>query len=600
MNEPHIPSDQRSHGADHLIARSQQIGEDIDVLFGQGSNESFRFHELAGRYHDEWKRLAGNHGLDHPAIAFVGPSESGKSTLVNLLMGREDVGGERIRWIGPQAPQDPHPAWEEALLVPAQEMPELGAPYMLVDTPGSAWQSLENPVFQTLLSVSRLKVLVLRGNKTTTVEWQRMAAAFKGSLVLPVIRMEPEEAIAYADNHEPLIERWHDQTQPDLAAHLAGVTFEEPVFIADFRTQGGWQLHASKAKEALTDALRRFLSAHRPEAFDRKVEMAASWQRFLEALKPLVRQFGGQLAAERSRELDLAIARLPGDIVHTLLAEDRPLRAWFRLDARADLMNRISPLAFPFRPIASLLCVTTGSWDRLILASAGSVPSAFLTLAGGLRQKKEDLQATSHHKRTPALFKSVARRQLAEPWGSFMAAMKKAGIAVENHDDPLTAIRITGEEELLDAWMLAKQNASKPKGRCPAIAVGISAGLATMLFWSLMLGPLVHTYGQYIPASIRSLFGEWTHEALAAYPAMTASFWFSAIIISIVPCLLVALCLVGWWLRNNRAEVFLGDLKSAMDDNLRQHNAGLRVEATHPQLAAYRNLIQFSLLEEKS
>jgi hypothetical protein len=114
-----------------------------------------------------------------------------------------------------------------------------------------------------------------------------------------------------------------------------------------------------------------------------------------------------------------------------------------------------------------------------------------------------------------------------------------------------------------------------------------------------MFGPLVHTYGQYIPASIRSLLGEWTKDTLNAYPAMTASFWINAIIISIIPCFLVTLCLVGWWLRNNRTEVFVRDLTMAMDEHLKQNNAGLRVEATHSQLAAYRNLIQIFTQREK-
>jgi len=580
------------HQASNMIARSVQIGQDMDSLFGR-SSESGRYHELAKRYRDAWDRLASNHGLDYPAVAFVGPSGHGKSTLVNLLTGRNPAATERIRWIGPHVPQDPHPQWEESLVMPAQEMPDLGGPCMLVDTPGKAWQPEGNSMFQTLLSAARLKVLVIKEPKIEAEEWQRVAAACKGSFVLPVIRMDAAETIEYPKNHDMLMERWRIENQPDITANLPDVEMESPVFIPELRAEGGREKHIATTLHLLTQALRRFVEKHRGQEGDRSAELEASWDRFLEALQPIIRGFGGQLAAERSSELDLAIARLPSDIVNSLLAEDRPLRAWFRLDARADLMNRISPLAFPFRPLASLLCLTTGSWDRLILASAGSVPSAALTLAGGLRQKKDDIQAAAIHQRTPAVFKSVARRKLAEPWNGFITAMQKAGVSLENRDDPLAAIRISGEDELLDAWWLAKRTASTPKGRGLAMAARFAALVGTALFWSLLLGPLVHTYGQYIPASIRSILGQWTHETLAAYPVMTTSFWLTAIIISIVPCFLVALCLVGWWLRNNRTEVFLRDLKSAMDDHIKQHNAGLRVEATHPQVAAYRNLTHF-------
>lgn len=585
-----VDLDKASFDAAKLICRSKQIGEDIHTLFGADSSEVIRFENLVRRYHEEWERLGSNSGLNFPAIAFVGPNGHGKSTLVNLLIGRELPATSRIRWIGPQVPGNPHAQWEECRVVQQSEIPNLGAAYTLVDIPGIAWCTEEESMFQILLASSRLKVLVLKDSKIEAEEWQRVASVCSGSLVLPVIRMSAAETIQYPDNHDSLMERWRVENLPEIARNLSGVKVEKPVFIPELRAEGGREKHEATTIRNLESGLTTFLEKYRSQASQRHQELSASWIRFVAALEPMIRSFGGQLAAERAQELDRAIADLPRQIVEELLSDERHLKAWFRLDARADLMNRISPLAFPFRSIASLLCFTTGSWDRLIMTSTGSAPSALLTLLGGAKQKKEDDDAAKQHRRTPAFFKSVSRRKLAEPWNGFLAAMKKAGVALGSNSDPFSAVQISGANELVEIWMQEKRRAATPRGRGMAFACSLSAWLGTLIFWLLLLGPLVHTYGQYIPAAFRSLWGDWSVENFAAYPVMPASFWFTALVVSLVPCFLVALALVAWWLRKRRTRKFLDKLRVAMHSHLTDRNAGLTVSEANPQLTAYRRL----------
>lgn len=73
---------------------------------------------------------------------------------------------------------------------------------------------------------------------------------------------------------------------------------------------------------------------------------------------------------------------------------------------------------------------------------------------------------------------------------------------------------------------------------------------------------------------------------------MTTSFRLTAVVLSIIPCFLVALVLVAWWLRDERIRACIVQLRGLMDKHLDNQSAGLRIEATHPQVAAYRRLAQ--------
>jgi hypothetical protein len=107
----------------------------------------------------------------------------------------------------------------------------------------------------------------------------------------------------------------------------------------------------------------------------------------------------------------------------------------------------------------------------------------------------------------------------------------------------------------------------------------------------LFLGPLVHIYGEYVPAVFGSWRGEWNEAHLRAYPAMGGAFWLTAVILSGIPAFLLALLLVASRLAATRVKRCRELLSKAMLSQVKAGKIGLRIDMEEPKMLAARDLL---------
>jgi hypothetical protein len=600
MNPVIHPHDHAAEAIAQEFNRSaDSLENSIRVLFGSGSPQLRDFLATAATYREEWQALASNRGLSQPALAFIGERGTGKTTLIRLLTGddlqtavpKPETSG-RIRWIGPRRPDTLDPEFEEYRRLQGDQMIDLGHPYLLIDTPCLEPVAQENEaLFHRLFTTTRFKIVVLELTKLESRFWQRKIAGYRGSVVLPVIRLDPEATRAYPGNLPALLQSWQRDHEPSIRSSLAGIQLETPVFLPHLDAMGGREISVPAVREALCAGLRRLLQSYQGSAADRFAELDASWMRFLTAMRPLVAAFDTPLLAERYRDLQQAIDKLPGRVLDHLLADERRTRALLRADLRSRLMDHVPAWAFPFRSLCGLLCLTNGLWDRLILGVAGSLPSAILTVTGAARNRSEEIQAEKSHRRQliPGL-RTLVKSALAMPWNGFVAALEKAGEQNSATATPGGEFMIDGDERLAELWRQAQIDATqREKGGCDYPVVWLSAAGAGV-FWLFLGGPVVQTYGQYLPAAYRSLTGIWTSENLSSYPMPPWPFWLSAILLSLIPPFLLALLLVARRLGNRRLRACTGKLHDLMHGHLQQGTLTLDIQASDPRVQAYREL----------
>ncbi len=574
----------------------------VHALFPSHSPQRREFHNILARYRETWRSLAENRNLILPALAFIGERRSGKTTLIRQLGPTlSTTTASRIQWIGPEKPGALHPAVEEYHRVEAEDMADLGRPCLLIDTPpieSISAASGNADAFHHLFTATRFKIVCLDWEKIESSPWQQTLANYRGSIVLPVIRLDPESTRHHPGNLPDLLETWSRDHLPDLQAHLPGIQIDEPLFLPHLDAMGDRQAALATVRSALTQRLRAFLDAHQATSPDRLAELESSWAAFIDAIRPLARTFDTPLLTERYRELESAIDAIPRHIIDHLLADQRRIRALIRMDLRSTLMERVPAAAFPFRTLTGLLCLTTGLWDRLILGATGSIPSALLTVAGAARSRTEEIQAEKSHRTSmDASLRTLVRNHLAAPWQGFTAALDKADApatteAPKTHEatESISEFHIHGTEELAALWKTAQADAIRPAATRGATLITLASLLGTLLFWLLFAGPLAQTYGQYLPASLRSLTGAWTPENLATYPSPGAGFWFTAVILSLIPSFLIALILVALRLGGRRISQCEKRLHTRMHDHHRQGRLHLRIQPTDPRADAYRQL----------
>ncbi len=515
---------------------------------------------LSSRAENEWRMIAEGRGLTIPTIAFVGPINSGKSWIAqSMLHNRGEakkllpdgvaLRTDKLHWIGPERPDGMHHDAETFVQVLPEQLIDMGGGFQILDSPGIGDVKPEcQQRAEMALSSAAIKVLVVRAEKIRAENYQSFIGDANGAIIVPVVNRCSGSPDLWPKNFGEKLKNLIREAAPQA-------TIRDAICLPDYENQG-WSeeealifvhahLHPELRSiiEGTSENLRSAAESQLRIAHERFVERRAG------ILVPILAPFDEPL-----RELEEAESRLPLLALDYLLSDSGKVRLLIKNHYRASIMEAVPQLAFPFRSIAGLLILTAGAWDRAFLGVAGSFPSLLVagwTSLKGLKDSQDALHALRDHVslRLSALARSAVRVPLASVRQLLMR--RSDGEDTQMQSQPVE-FDVHGIGELAIVWNREVASAAS-ETRVHRGIIGLATLLGSITFWFLLGGPLLHLYGQYVPASLRSWAGSWSASDFAAYPSFPPGFWLTALILSAIPSFLIALCIVAWALGSSRS-----------------------------------------------
>ena len=455
-------------------------------------------------------------------LAIVGATGQGKSWLVRQLIRRSprkesvrsgnnlDQTTEQLVWIGPRPPADLDGRFETFLKVPNDEMEPFGMPYLLVDAPGATddRQSVVD-VARRALSLASAIVLVVRRDQIRGQTPGVLAVASEGTIVIPVINAVSET--------KDVVDADVDAFLANLRAAAPTSVIARPVTCVDFQTteDDEAEIGADVAKR-LMERLKAELENNPDSDRRRSARLDALDGRFRAALSGLLAEKLPSLTRAVNR-LNEEATKLPAEVAQTLIGSDGPLAAAVRTRLRLALLTSVGAIWFPFRSVLGILNLTSGAWDRLFLSLSGSLPSLVSTIWTSTKTLTEERSANEE------IRTGLQRRGEA-------AVSDRLGPLANQFRDELEILQETtysGQENLqngprresveqvatlrgIDALQERSQTIFETSIERNAISEKTALAYAligTLLFWSLMAGPFVALYKEYLAASYDSLSG---------------------------------------------------------------------------------------------
>lgn len=515
-------------------------------------------------------------------VAVVGATGQGKSWLTRQLIRDESIASairsgnnldeatEKLTWVGPRPPADLDSRHERFLVCSANKMQSIGTPYLIVDAPGATDDRRAIAgVAQRALSLASVLVLVIRRDQLRSQRVTGLAAASEGTIVIPVVNMVPptnastksESAEIDSDlltDVETLISRLRE-TAPQSS-------IEPAVIVRDYEidTRGEAAI-GSEAAQALGARIERAVEESGGE-HRRGTRLAAMDARFNAAVSSVLQNQLPNLTAAIDR-LDGEARKLPTQIAATLLGGTTPLRAAIRSRLRLSLLSDTAALWFPYRTILSVLNLTHGAWDRVLLSFSGSIPSmvgAVYTSVqniSGDREAGHDLRNGLRQRASAAVSDRLG--PMASRFRRELLSLQRGNAGSNSHfdeesDTPLATL--AGIDALQEQSQAAFDEAID-HGSVSGAFAWVTGLIGTLIFWCLMAGPLVALYESYLGASASTISGlvasfqpspqesfagvpsgwESEVESLERFPRPHASMLLTGLLLSLLPASIFAM-----------------------------------------------------------
>ena len=372
-----------------------RVADAASSVFGQSSATQVVL-DACRRYDLEVSNITGSRGINSLLIAIVGAKGQGKTWVARQLIRQESVRAQlrsgdlmddattRLVWIGPSAPERLDVNSEIYHACPADCMFDLGRPYVLLDTPGSTdANERAAEIAAEALSLAPIKLLVIARDQIRSAASMMIAQRIDGSECIPVISsVEPEE---FDPDHPAgrLLRQDIEALRKQIATQAPRVKLSSEILVPDFEISGD---EAASQHSFRSQLVARLTTLHLDElsmASSRESRLQAAEQRLRRTVSKSISQQMPQLAAAVDR-LNRETEGLPERVLDSLLGSSQILDTGVRMRLRSRLVGDTYLLWFPYRTLMSVLNMTQGAWDRVVLAMAGSVPSIFGALASWL------------------------------------------------------------------------------------------------------------------------------------------------------------------------------------------------------------------------
>ncbi|MEM6363376.1 MAG: GTPase domain-containing protein [Planctomycetota bacterium] len=554
-----------------------------------------------------------------PVIAIVGATGQGKSWLARQFVSTShlaairsgndrDAATEYLTWIGPQPPVDLDSRSETFIACESTSMRNLGCPYVIVDVPGATDDRRHiAATARRALAMASVLILVVRRDQLRSQSVTGLAAAGEGTIVVPLINAirQEDDSQLHADA-EALINRLRNVApHSSIMPPVHGFDFE----VNDRTESGVSELLMKSLSSTLTECLEQLGGDRR-----RCARLLAADQRFRDAIATVLQNELPELTNAVTR-LNEAAERLPAEVATMLLGSGEALAATIRYRLRARMLTATPALCFPYRSLLSLLNLTHGAWDRVVLSLSGSLPSLIAATVTGVQNWNSSAsQSASLRDDIRHRAETIVADRLAPLSKQFRDELhhlnRRASNLTPNElpDDEGSTIplaRLSGLDSLHEQSEAVFDQAIDDHGLSHRFAT-LLAFIGTLVFWGFAAGPLANLYQHYLSASGTTL-GDLIEQqpmsvSIEEFPRPTASFLITSMLLSVLPTAVLAMIFLTWSQARRRVQRIAGQLRDQHQVGIASLQRGgvLRLTWRDPLLSDAEFLLSFGKPREHS
>jgi len=541
----------------------QRIRHATQALLGQ-QHLTHQIMEWCDQYQAQCESIVSSRGVSLASIAVVGAKGQGKTWIARQLILDQRVAQSlptgvlsseattHLHWIGPVVPDALNPACELYHPCRMEGMLDLKHPFMLLDTPGVTDDDLQAAkIAKDAMALSPIKLLVVRRDQLRGAILSQLANFTEGAICIPVITCIPlnEMPTASSPKVADSLGTDLDTFSEVMKASAPKTKFLDSILVPDFEADGD----EAKVGHAFAIDLQARLHSESLE------DIAATKSNRLAAATSRLRHRVGQLLDSQLPQLSAAVRRLhneadalPTQTIEAVLGSRDVLHSAVRGRLRAQMIADTSMVWFPYRTALTVLGLTHGAWDRLMLSLSGSIPSIFGTFAAWARnvQQSQKISWEMHEGIRDRLNRQIQDR-LEPVQAQFQRAVSRMrGSEQESKSASVTPhIRLTGVEEL-QSRARSVFEWGVDRNRISWAMLQTYGLLGTGMFWLLMAGPIVSIYRQYLGASYRTLTNAQT--SVEQFPHPSPALLLTSLLLSLIPMLIFAMIVLSWCQRRSK------------------------------------------------
>jgi hypothetical protein len=512
-------------------------------------------------------------GVNMLTIAVIGAKGQGKTWVVRQLIVDPAVRSKlpsgvlaheattKLVWIGSTAPAELDIQSERFEYCPPSGLTDLSTGYMLLDTPGSTdSDSRAVEVSRKALSLTPIQLLVIRRDQLRSSVTSPLVNRSEGVLCIPIITaVSPREVslsqlenfaspTGGAQSETPLhrdLQRWLQMIR-DSAPTSKILT---PVLVEDFEATGDEEIAGKRLREQVAKRLNSQSLAELGET--RADRLSAAKQRLMSQVHHLLESTAPQLSRAVHRLVSES-QQLPNRVVESVLGSPIILETAVRARLRAQVVSDTSPIWFPYRTTISLLSMTQGAWDRLLLAMTGSIPSIFGTLVTWAKNVQQSRKIDWELQEG---LRDRLNRQIEDQLIPLQQQFHRALTRVRSNPPTMSnepgRVVLRGIEELQSRSQSLFESVMQ-RNRASRWSLMLTALVGTAIFWALLIGPIVAIYRQYFLACYNSFMNQATD--VSSFPHPSPAMLATSVFLSFIPLLLYSMLTLSSFVRRSKIE----------------------------------------------